>query len=66
LTPRWLAHPDDARQPVDHPPHPAVVLSLIAGAGTFYFVLHDRAVQQAEEQARTPLATALATARLLA
>lgn len=36
------------------------LLSLIAGTGTFYFVLHDRAVQQAEEQARTLLATALA------
>src|SRR5271166_4581906 len=36
------------------------LLSLIAGTGTFYFVLHDRAVRQAEEQARTLLATALA------
>jgi hypothetical protein len=36
------------------------LLSLIAGTGTFYFVLHDRAVHQAEEQARILLATALA------
>lgn len=36
------------------------LLSLITGTGAFYFVLHDRAVRQAEEQARTLLATALA------
>lgn len=36
------------------------LVSLIVGTGTFYLVLHDRAVQQAEEQARTLLATALA------
>ena len=36
------------------------LLALIVGTGAFYFVLHDRAVRQAEEQARTLLAAALA------
>ncbi len=36
------------------------LLALIVGTGAFYFVLHDRAVLQAEEQARTLLAAALA------
>jgi HAMP domain-containing protein len=36
------------------------VLALIVGTGAFYLVLHDRAVRQAEEQARTLLAAALA------
>jgi len=36
------------------------LLSLIVGTGAFYLVLHDRAERQAEEQARTLLAAALA------
>jgi len=36
------------------------LVSLIAGTGTFYVLLHDRAVRQAEDEARTLLAAALA------
>jgi HAMP domain-containing protein len=36
------------------------LLSLIVGTGAFYFVLHDREIRQAEEQARTLLSSAFA------